>query len=162
MGEFWHWAWVIVQIVVVLVALLDLPFAIARVVRFLPTAQNWWSLLSHRRTVKRLAKLETDLKKIDDPFQIQGLQEQFHHGMFVIMYAIGTGLFVDTVYFANVPVHGLTHEKLLVLAFGFFAVAIAVAGWGMFRFGSLLPRARQRRRRQIEQGIKTMRDKLAK
>jgi hypothetical protein len=87
---------------------------------------------------------------------------RIYNCMFLIMYAIGAGLFVGSLYFASVHVFGFTDDKLLALAVGFFLVAIAIAGWGMFRFGSMLPKAREQRRRQIQQGIKTIRDKLAR
>jgi len=162
MDKFWHWTREIIQVVVVLVALLEFPFAVARVVRWWPTAQNWWSLRSRRRAELRLAKLETDLKKLDDPLPMEQRQAEFYNCVFFIMYALGAGLFLATVYFAHVHVFSFSDENILTLSGGFLLIAVAVAGWGMFRFAPLLPSQREQRRRQIEQGIKKLRDKLQK
>src|ERR1700676_1428484 len=120
MDKFLHWAWEIIQVVVVLAALIELPFAIAKVVRWWPTAQNWWSLRSNRRTTLRLAKLETDLKKIDGPLPMEERQAEFYNCMFLIMYTLGTGLFLVTIYFAHVHAPPFGDENILGLSISFF------------------------------------------
>ena len=157
-----HWVEIVGAFLAIVLALLELPPRLASAYR---TVQNRWSLLSRQRTVNRLAKLEEDLAKLDDPLLMEERQRQFYHAMFAIMYLLAAGLFVETAHFYSLgPPSRPLHLPLppLVLAMFFFVGAIAVAGWGMTRFLSLLAGQRRRLRHQIEQGIKTMREKLAK
>jgi hypothetical protein len=80
---------------------------------------------THRGTVSRLAKLEADLKKLDDPLRMEKLQAKFCNSMFFIMCSVSAGLLFTTFRFYE-QAGGVRAGLLPAVAAAFFLIAIAV------------------------------------
>src|ERR1700737_4494780 len=96
MDKFWHWVDVVIKVLAAVLILFQLPPVLFR---FFRKAQDWWSLRSLRATVKRLAKLEGDLKKLDEPPPMEERQVEFYNCVLIMMSAIAAGLLSAAWYF---------------------------------------------------------------
>jgi hypothetical protein len=161
MDKFWHWAEVVFKVLGALVILFELPRITRILLSYFRKGHDWWALLSHRRTAKRLTQLEADLKKLDEPPPMEERQIQFYNCVLVILSAIGAGLMSASWYFYTLRNQRPEPNPFLALSFVCFFIAAIAGMWGMNHFQSLLQSYRKARRLEIERGIKAMKDKLA-
>ena len=71
-----HWGWITIQVLFVILMLYQLPPHLVSTYR---KTADWWALSSHRRTVRRLTKLEVELHKLDEPIDLAYLQILFYN-----------------------------------------------------------------------------------
>jgi hypothetical protein len=159
MDTFWHWAEIVFKVLGALLILFELPRVLASYSR---KVYNWWSLLSHRRTLRRLTQLERNLKSLDEPPPMEERQAQFYNCVLVILAAIGAGLLSESWYFYAVRNQGPEPNPILALAVVCFFIAAIAGLWGMTHFQSLLQSRRNARRLEILRGIEAMKGKIAK
>ena len=159
MDKFWHWVDVVIKVLAAVLILFQLPPVLFR---FFRKAQDWWSLRSLRATVKRLAKLEGDLKKLDEPPPMEERQVEFYNCVLIMMSAIAAGLLSAAWYFYLLQSREPVQIVFLALAVVCFLIAVVAGWWGMSHFQLLMKSHRKARRLEIEYGIKAMKDKLAK
>jgi hypothetical protein len=157
MDKFWHWAEVVFKVLGAVLIAFELPRILISSFR---KVFDWWSLLSHRRTLKRLTQLEGDLKKLDEPPPMEERQVEFYNCVLVILAAIGAGLLSQSWYFYELRNQGPGPNPFLAMAVVCFVIVALAGFWGMNRFQSLLPSHRKARRLEIENGIKAMKEKL--
>jgi hypothetical protein len=161
MDKFWHWAEILFKVLGAVVIIFELPRIIRISTSFFRKAYDQWSLSSHRRAVKRLAQLEADLKKLDEPPPMEERQAEFYNWVLVILSAIAAGLMSGSWYFYALRNVGREPNPFLALAVVCFLIAAIAGLWGMHHFQSLLQSVRKARRLEIERGIKAMKEKLA-
>jgi hypothetical protein len=160
MDRMLQWGVLAIEFLAILFFLIELP---RRLARFYPEVQNWWSLTSRRRSVKRLAKLQADWKALDAPIPIAQLQIRFYVSIFMVLYLIGAGLFSFVAPFlhaASKPDNIMSHKGLLEFSEGFIVCGIATAAWGLFYFTGHLPSQQRVKRSAIRRGIENIEKKL--
>jgi hypothetical protein len=157
------WLDIVAATVTILLAIYTLP-------QFLlgtyTTIRNWWSLRSHRRTVHRLAVLESQVKKLDEPIDMQNEQIIFHYWIAATLNSMaGASLFgLIFVYqyvsaiFAKLPAP--PSRDALVISEALFAVSWLAGLWGMSHFQRLLVYQRKWKREELETSIRSMQEKL--
>jgi|ERR1700676_3539702 hypothetical protein len=149
---------VVIRVLAALLIIFQLPPIL---ISYSRKAYNRWSLMSRRRTLKRLTQLEGDLKLLDEPPPIEERQAQFYVCVLGILSAIAAGLLPASWYFYTVQNQGPGPNPFLALAVVCFFIAAIASLWGMNQFQFFLQSHRKARRLEIEHGIKAMKDKLA-
>jgi hypothetical protein len=158
-----HWGWITIQVLFVILMLYQLPPHLVSTYR---KTADWWALSSHRRTVRRLTKLEVELHKLDEPIDLAYLQILFYNIVTFVLLTLSAGAmcaaYYAYAYFWASELHTGSVAPILFMAFCvvFFVMSVVVAWWGAFRFQNFLPSHRTMKRRQIEEGIRSMQDKL--
>lgn len=143
-------------VLAILLTLIELPPIL---IRFGRKALDWWSLLSHRRTVKRLAKLESDLIKLEQMPQIEEHQAEFYNCVLIILSAAAAGLMSATFHFYRLETNH--PDPFLALAVICFTSAALAGIWGLNHFQYFMRSTRIARKVAIEAGIQAMKEKLA-
>jgi hypothetical protein len=153
----WHYLSLVFLVAGGLWAILELPSAIRRHYR---QSQDRRALHSQLSAANRLKKLESELVKLSQMPVIEQHQAKFY---IFILFSVGTSSIGLTAWASSIYFPQHTHPSpWMALAVVVFLFSAIVSMAGMHHFQILLETVRTARKREIEDGIIQMTDKLAK